>query len=415
MTMRDDRVYVVGTGMTRFGLVPGRTIKSMTAEAVSACLGDAGATVGDVEAIFFANVAQGILEGQSGTPGQMALRPLGFEQVPIINVENACASGSTALYLAWMQVKAGLADVALAVGTEKLSTDDVARRAALFEGGLDVHDKPGVLRALQELAADDEEPVVEGDRSIFMDIYGYWARGHMRRFGTTQRQLAAISSKNHYHSSLNPDCHFQKQFSIDDVLGARALAFPITVPMCSPYSDGAAAVLVCSAAGVRRLRAEGHAVSVAALELVTGTNRGAQDWGHHITKLAADRAYRRAGLTPDHMSLAEEHDATAFGELINSENLGLVARGDGGPAAERGETTLGGRVPVNVSGGLESRGHPLGATGLAQVHELATQLRGLAGRRQVHGAKRGILENGGGLYGIEEAVAVVGIFEAPGA
>lgn len=412
--LSQDRVYVVGVGMTQFGLFPDRGIKAMTSEAVTTCLADAGATVADVEAIFFGNVGQGILEGQSGTPGQMALRPIGFERVPMVNVENACASGSTALYLAYTQVKAGLADVALAVGVEKLSIEDTVKRAGLFEGGMDVHDREGVLRALQELAGDEALPDVEGERSIFMDIYGFWARAHMRDFGTTQRQLAAISVKNHYHSSFNPLCHFQRQFTIDEVLAARALSYPLTVPMCSPYSDGGAAVLLCSADGVRRLKAEGHAVAIATLELASGSVREARDWDRHITKLAADRAYERTGLSPSDMHVAEVHDATAFGELLNSENLGLVPRGEGGPAAERGDTKLGGRIPINPSGGLESRGHPLGATGLAQVTELTTQLRGRAGARQVEGARRAILENGGGLYGVEEAAAIIGIFEAPG-
>lgn len=412
--LKEDRVYVVGTGMTRFGLDSRRSIKSMTAQAVQACLRDAGAQHADVQALFFANVAQGILEGQSGTPGQMALRPLGFERAPIVNVENACASGTTALWLARSHLLAGLADVVMAVGAEKLSTEDAARRAALFEGGMDVHDRPAVLRALEELAGDEALEEVEGERSIFMDIYGYWARAHMREFGSTQRQLAAIASKNHFHSAFNPDCQFQRQFSIEEVLAARALSYPLTVPMCSPYSDGAAAVLLCSAAGVRKLGAEKTAVAVPALELLSSENRAARDWERHITRIAADLAYARAGLGPEDMSLAELHDATAFGELLQSENLRLVPRGRGGAAAERGETRLGGRIPINVSGGLESRGHPLAATGLAQVHEIATQLRGRAGDRQVKGARHAILENGGGLYGVEEAAAVVGIFSGPG-
>lgn len=413
--LNPDRVYVVGVGMTSFRLDAARTIKGMTAAAVQACLADAGAGAADVEAIFFANVGQGILEGQSGTPGQMALRPLGFAGIPILNVENACASGSSALYLAANQIRAGLADIVLAVGAEKLSTEDEKRRATLFEGGLDIYDRAGVLDALGQLAGDDAPPEVDGDRSLFMDIYGYWARAHMRDFGTTQRQLATIASKNHAHSVHNPLCQFQREFTVDEVLAARALSYPLTVPMCSPYSDGAAATLLCSAEGVKRLAAADRAIEVAAIELASGTDRAARDWNRHITKLAAERAYAHAGVAPDDIDLAEVHDATAFGELINSENLGLVPRGDGGPAAERGETRLGGRIPINVSGGLESRGHPLGATGLAQVHEIVTQLRGRAGLRQVEGARRAILENGGGLHGVEEAAAIIAIFERPGA
>lgn len=414
MKLNQDRAYVVGIGMTPFSLKPPRTVKEMAREAVSACLRDAGAQVSDVQAILFGNVGQGVLEGQSGTPGQIALRPLGFERVPIANVENACASGTTAFYLAWSQVRAGLADIALAVGVEKLSIEDSVRRDSLFAGGMDVSQPEAVVARLAKLAEGAEVPPAEGERSIFMDIYAYWARAHMRDFGTTQRQIAAIAAKNHHHSVENPYCQFRKDFTTDEVLAGRALSYPLTVPMCSPYSDGAAAALVCSAEGVRRLNAESIAVPIEAIVLASGSDRPDRDWDRHITRLAADRAYEIAGVGPGDIDLAEMHDATAFGELLNAENLRLAPRGEAGPAAERGEFSIGGRVPINPSGGLESRGHPLAATGLAQIHELVTQLRGRADRRQVDGAKRAILENGGGLYGIEEAAAVIAIFGAPG-
>jgi acetyl-CoA acyltransferase len=411
--LNPDRVYIVGVGMTPFGLKPARTIKALVREAVAACLADAGAAVSDVQAILYGNVGQGVLEGQSGTPGQIALRPLGFERIPIANVENACASGATALYFAWSQVRAGLADIALAVGAERLSIDDLARRDALFAGGMDVTEVEKTVARLAALAEGAEVPPVEGKRSVFMDIYAYWARAHMRDFGTTQRQLAAIAAKNHHHSVENPYCQFRKDFTIDQVLAGRALSYPLTVPMCSPYSDGAAAALVCSADGVRKLGAEAIAVPIEAITLASGSDRPDRDWDRHITRLAADRAYETAGIGPEDVDVAEVHDATAFGELLNAENLRLAPRGEGGPAAERGDFSIGGRVPINPSGGLECRGHPLGATGLAQIHELVTQLRGRAGPRQVEGARRAILENGGGLYGVEDASAVIAILGAP--
>ncbi|WP_137392123.1 thiolase family protein [Rhodoligotrophos defluvii] len=412
--MKPDRIYVVGVGMTRFGLYPERSIKDLIREAVEACLKDAGAGPKDVDAIYYANMGQAVLEGQTATPGQIALRPLGFEGIPIANVENGCASGSTALYSAWLQLKAGEGDVALAVGAEKLSADTGDKRDALFTGGLDVYDRAGVIRALESVAAGGPEaPPVNGHRSVFMDVYGYWIRGHMRDFGTTQAQLAAISSKNHGHSMLNPYCQFQRPFTIEEVLAGRPLSYPLTVPMCAPYSDGAAAALLCTADGVRKLGAEAIAVPIEALVLCSSVDRDPMDWDRHIGRIAADIAYRKAGVTPDDIDLAEMHDATAFGELVHSENLSLVPRGEGGRAAENGETRLGGKIPINVSGGLESRGHPLGATGLAQIHELVTQLRGRAGPRQVPDARYAIVENSGGLYGIEEASAVVGILSAP--
>lgn len=404
-----DNLYVAGVGMTAFGLMPDRSIKSMVADAVGQALDDAGAAAGRVGAAVFANVGQGILEGQATTPGQMALRPLGFEAVPITNVENACASASTAFYIAATQILAGQADIALAVGVEKLSTEDTAARDRIFNGAMDVHDRQAVMAGLARMAEGIEAPAVSGHRSVFMDIYGYWARAHMRDFGSTQRQLAAIASKNHRHAGMNPLCQFQKQFTVDEVLAGRALSYPLTVPMCSPYSDGAAAAVLCSRAGLDALKQANDPVRVHAIAQCAGVNRDPRDWDRHITRIAADQAYRQAGLTPAQMTLAEVHDATAFGELLNTENLRLCERADGGPAAERGETELGGRVPVNVSGGLESRGHPIGATGLAQIHELTLQLRGQAGARQVADPRYAIAENGGGLYGVEEATAVVSI------
>jgi len=409
-----DPVYIAGIGMTKFGLFPERSIKTMVREAVGLCLKDAGAQPSDVEGLYFGNVGQSLMEGQVASPGQIALRPLGFERAPITNVENGCASSSSALWLAVMQIRAGMADIALAVGTEKLSTDELERRESVFLGGFDVHDREGVFAALTRYSEGVESPPVEGPRSAFMDIYGHWARAHMRDFGSTQEQLAAIASKNHWHSTMNSLCHFQKPFTIEEVLAGRPLAYPLTVPMCSPYSDGAAAALVCSRRGLQKLGAT-SAVSILALVQVSGTDRDYRNWDHHITKIAADLAYEQASVAPTDIDFAEVHDATAFGELLNAENLSLVPRGKGGIAAMNGETTLGGRIPINPSGGLESRGHPLGATGLAQVYEIVTQLRGHAGPRQVEGARLGITENGGGLYGIEEAAAVVGIFAAPGA
>lgn len=402
-------IYVVGVGMTTFGLYMERSIKAMVRDAVTQSLDDAGAGTADVEAIIFANMGQSVMEGQTAVPGQTALRPLGFQGVPMVNIENGCASGSSALYLACAQVRAGMADIALAVGAEKLSTNDTAVRDRLFAGGMDVTDIEGTFERLRALGAGIEVPEAVGERSVFMDVYSQWARGHMSAFGTTQRQLAAIASKNHHHSRMNALCQYQREFTVDQVLAGRALGYPLTVPMCSPYSDGAAAALVVSEAGLRKLGARStRAVRIDACVLRSGVDRGMdQFWDQHISKLTADAAYEAAGMGPQDVDVAEVHDATAFGELLHTENLGLVPRGQGGPAAERGETRLGGRIPVNPSGGLESRGHPLAATGLAQIFELVTQLRGEAGARQVDSARVAAAEMGGGLYGVEEASAVV--------
>ncbi|MGI9479910.1 MAG: thiolase family protein, partial [Hyphomicrobiaceae bacterium] len=243
-------------------------------------------------------------------------------------------------------------------------------------------------------------------RSPFMDIYACFAKQHMKMFGLTERQLAAVSSKNHWHSTHNSKSQFRFEASIDDVLAARRIAWPLTLPMCSPISDGAAAAIVCSKSALDRFD-KTRAVRVLASVMGTGIERAPEDLENHITRRTAKQAYEQAGIGPDTIDVAEVHDATAMGEITQTENLGFCAFGDGGRLAEDGDTRLGGRIPVNPSGGLESKGHPIGATGLGQIYELTTQLRGEAGDRQVDGARHAIAENGGGIYGIEEATCCI--------
>jgi acetyl-CoA acetyltransferase len=232
----------------------------------------------------------------------------------------------------------------------------------------------------------------------------------MKTWGTTQRQIAAVSAKNHQHSVHNPYSQFRKPFTIDEVLAAPPITYPLTLPMCAPLSDGAAAAIVCNDDGLRRIGAErNRAVRVAASVIRSFTHRPADAPERGIGHLAARAAYEQAGLGPGDMNVAEVHDASAMGEIIQAENLGFAPFGGGGPAAERGDFTLGGRIPINPSGGLESKGHPLGATGLGQIFELVTQLRGEAGGRQVQGARHAIQENGGGLVGVEEAAVAINI------
>jgi acetyl-CoA acetyltransferase len=232
----------------------------------------------------------------------------------------------------------------------------------------------------------------------------------MKTWGTTQRQIAAVAAKNHQHSVHNPFSQFRKPFTIDQVLAAPPITYPLTLPMCAPLSDGAAAAVICNEEGLKRCGADRRrAVRVAASVIRSFTNRPIHEPRRSIGHLAALAAYEQAGVGPEDMDVAEVHDAAAMGEIIQSENLGLVPFGGGGPAAERGEFTLGGRIPINPSGGLESKGHPLGATGLGQIFELVTQLRGEAGARQVPEARFAIQENGGGLIGVEEGALAVTI------
>jgi acetyl-CoA acetyltransferase len=329
----------------------------------------------------------------------------------VVNVENACASASSAFNLAVNFLRAGAGDVALAVGAEKMFSDDRERMFGAFDSGWDIYTADAIRQRLVKLGAGvDVPPGTTSPRpySVFMDVYAAFARFHMRRFGTTQRQIAAVASKNHAHSVENPLSQYRKAFSIDEVLTAPPITYPLTLPMCAPISDGAAAAVLCTQAGIERLGLErSRAIRVLASVMQTGSDRLPEEFDKHCTHLAARRAYELAGIGPEDVSVAEVHDATAVGEIIQIENLGFCAFGDGGPISERGDTRIGGRIPVNPSGGLESKGHPIGATGLGQIAELVAQLRGEAGRRQVEGARIAVAENGGGLHGVEEAVACI--------
>ncbi|HWA61541.1 MAG TPA: beta-ketoacyl synthase N-terminal-like domain-containing protein [Caulobacteraceae bacterium] len=405
-----QKVFVAGIGMTRFGPAPQASVGALTAEAVDLCLRDAGAERQDVHAAFFSNAMQGPVEGQLAIAGQIALRRAGIEGVPVVNVENACASGATALWLARERLLSGDAYIVLAVGAEKMVFEDPARQAAVmraFEGGADVSEPDDIPAELVRLGAGVDGPSGQGRRSRFMDIYAAVCRAHMARFGTTREQLAIVASKNHDHSLHNERCHFRKAMTVEQVLASRPLAYPLTVAMCGPLSDGAAAVLLCTEAGLKRLAGQRPRVTVAACELTSATTRPFEAFDAHVASRAARAAYARAGLGPEDVDVAEVHDATAFGELLMTELMGFCAPGEGGRLAASGATRIGGRIPVNPSGGLESRGHPIGATGLAQICELTLQLRGEAGARQVEGARIALQENSGGLLGVEEAAAVV--------
>ncbi|MFF9077714.1 thiolase family protein [Streptomyces sp. NPDC014646] len=402
---------ILGVGATPFGRHLDRSAGDLAGQAAHEALRDAGLAPADVGAVFHATVSQKAIDGQHMIPGQVALRPHGFAGVPVVNVENACAGGATALWLAIAHVRAGLSDVALAVGVDKLVCADPAQGLAVFDGAMDVAHREETLAALAALTDPlPPELLVDGDRSVFMEIYASLARAHMQRFGTTEAHLAAVSAKNHAHSVHNPRAHFRRAFTAEEVLAARRVAWPLTVPMCSPVSDGAAAAVVTRADFIR----DESAVAVLSSVLLSGTDRAADDTGRHIGRRAALAAYEKAGIGPQEVDVAEVHDATAFGEIQQVENLGFCPVGDGGPWSASGAGALGGTVPVNPSGGLESRGHPVSATGLAQVFELVTQLRGRAGGRQVPDARIAIAENGGGLYGIEEAVAAVTVLGRTG-
>ncbi len=407
------KTYVVGVGMTAFGRHPERSTYDMVNEALDLSLTDAGVDQSSIGAVYYSNATGGYLQGQSMVPGPIAMRRYGIAGVPVYSVENACASGASAFNMASIALEAGVCDVALAVGVEKMVVEDRKKMFGVFDGAWDVSTVDQNKQTLLALGAGVEPPpdsTSPKPYSLFMDVYAAFARSHMRRYGTTQRQFAAVAAKNHKHSVHNPLSQYRKAYSVDEILSAAPITYPLTVAMCSPISDGAAAVVLCNEDGLARLSDSSRAIRVLASVVQTGVQREPDEPRKGAAHLTAQKAYELASVAPSDVDVAEVHDATAVGEILNAEALMLSPLGEGGPAAERGDFSLGGRIPINPSGGLESKGHPIGATGLGQIHELVTQLRGEAGPRQVEGARIAIQENGGGLYGIEEAVIAVNLF-----
>ena len=409
--------YIVGAGMTPLGKHWDRTVKQLAAQAIDLALADAGLAREGIEAAWFCNTRLGVLEGQHNIRGQCVLRAYGFERIPIFNTDNACASSSSGLAQAWAAVRSGMHDIVLVVGAEKMNFRDKSKEMfEAFKGSWDRDLAESQMDAL--LAIGEGMPLPErarqagAERSVFMDIYAAQARYHMARFGTTEAQIAEVAAKNHWHSQWNDNAQYRTPMTRDEVLADKLVAWPMTRAMCAPMSDGACALVVVADRVLDRFDRK-RAVRVRGIGVSSGSNRSPDQVDRHLTHTAAARAYEVASLGPGDVSVAELHDATAFAEIMQSENCGFAAYGEGGPLVESGATRLGGRLPINVSGGLLSKGHPIGATGAIQIHELVTQLRGEAGARQVADARIGLAENGGGFYGFEEAACVVTLLEAP--
>ena len=408
-----DDVYVIGVGTTRFAKHFDSSVKALAAEAVEKTLADAGLVAKDLEAAYVSNTFWGMFADQHSIRGQVMLRAMGVDAIPIVNTENACAGASTSVHLAYTAIKAGMYDVVLALGSEKITHEDKMLSLKSYATCLDVEefDKhiQGFIALSESLNLEIPDTGAPGEgRSVFMDLYAVGARWHMAKYGSTQRQLAVIASKNHLHSSMNPNAQYQVKMSVEEVLADKLIAYPLTRAMCAPVGDGAAGAILCSSAYLKKLNGA-RPVKVKASVLASGRERDIDD--EDIGVRLSRSAYERSGLGPEDIHTAEVHDATAYGELHQAEALGFCPEGDGGILAESGATTLGGRIPLNTSGGLECRGHPIGASGLAQIHEVVTQVRGEAGARQVEGVRIGMTENGGGNIGVEEAAMTIHIFE----
>ena len=399
-------IFITGTGMTRLGKHIDRSVKDLVREAVTAALDDAGLTPERIQAAFFANTRQPMLEGQNAVRGEIALAPLGIEGIAIVNVENACASGSSAVALAASMIRASEAETVLVVGAEKMVFPDRTDQVmAAFRGGTDIEaieDTAARMEALGKALVPKDVP--SAPRSFFMDIYAGIARAHMEAFGTTREQIAEAAAKNHSHAAHNPKAQYRTPFTADQVLADKPVVWPLTRAMCAPVSDGATAIVLQAESAVRDRK---RAVRLAGQGWTTATSRDIADWDAHLGKRAADQAWEASGLGPEDMDIAEVHDATSFAEILQIENLGLCPRGQGGPFTASGATRLGGSIPVNAGGGLVAKGHPVGATGVIQIAEICAQLRGEAGAMQVENARAGVCENGGGFLGVEEAVTLV--------
>jgi len=356
-------VYVVGVGMIKFGRFPNRTLEDIGAEAALMALDDAGLTIHDIQALYSGNVYERMV-------GQRIMRVIGQTGIPVVNCSNACASGATAFREGWMGVKASVYDLVLAVGVEKMP------RGILGSASGDGLSAEGLIGSTTNPA-----------------VFAHVGVEHSRKYGTTLEQFAKVSVKNHHHSTLNPKAMYQIETPLDVVMGAEMISFPNTKLMCSVNVDGSAAAILCSEKKARQLGLMARAIRVRGSALASdpwsSRNAVMTDF-NAVTRLASKSAYEQAGIGPEELDLVELHDCFATAELVHYENLGLCAEGEAGRLIDGGETALGGRIPVNVSGGLLSKGHPLGATGIANVYEIAAHLRGEAGARQVEGARLGM-------------------------
>ncbi|MFC6199726.1 thiolase family protein [Ponticaulis profundi] len=373
-------VYIAGIDMIRFGRYPDRTVPGLAAEAALMALDDAGLSIKDMQALYCGNLGQA-----NGMVGQRMLAEIGQTGIPVTNVANACATGATAFRDAWMAVKAGVYDIVLAVGVEQMGK-------GLLGGGAGGPSPEGLIGS-----------------GTMPAMFSHVGMEHARKYGTTFDQFARVSVKNHWHSTMNEKSMYRKETPLQEVMSAEMIAWPNTKLMCSVNVDGSAAAVLISEKKMKELGLTDRAVRVRASEMSSNPFQERQmampDFSA-ATRVAAASAYERAGVGPDDINLIELHDCFATAEIVHYENLGICKDGEAGRLINDGETQLGGRIPVNVSGGLLSKGHPLGATGIANIYEISTHLRGRAGDRQVEGARMGLTHVVGGGPGMGTACAI---------
>jgi acetyl-CoA acyltransferase len=385
-------VLIAGIGMTAFGRFPGRGIRSMAVAAIDQALGDAGIAPADVKRILFGNAVAGIVSQQEMIRGQVALRNHALAGTTLVNVENACASGGSALNLAYELIAGGRAEVVLAVGVEQLNHADRSRPFNALRGSTDI-DEIG-----------ESVPGTMASNSILMNFYAGVAQRYLDQYDATAEDFARVAVKNRRHAAMNPLAQFREPQTVADVMASRMIVDPLRLAMCAPTTDGAAALVLCSQEYGRRLKRK-------PVRLLTSHIAGKPARDRGPVGPAAHAAYEAAGCGPDAFDLIELHDAAAPAELLQYAEIGLCKEGEAHHMVRHGKTDLRGTMPVNVSGGLLSRGHALGATGCAQVVELCTQLRGEAGARQIDRARLALAINGGGWLDGTYALAVATIVQ----
>ena len=379
-------VYIIGIDMIPFGRYPDRTVPELGAQAALLALDDAGLGIRDMQALYCGN----LMEAHQMV-GQRILREIGLTGIPVVNTANACATGATAFREGVIAIKAQLYDLVLAVGVEQMGK--------------------GLLGSTSRPDGFVEEGTLGSGTMPAM--FAQIGVEHARKYGTSFEQFARVAVKNHHHSTMNPKAMSRRETPLEEVMAAEMISWPNTKLMCSINVDGAAAAVIASEAAVRRLGLKDRAIRVRASEMTSGPYTP-QEFAipdfNLVSRNCARAAYERAGLGAEALDLVELHDCFATAELVHYENLGLCGEGEAGRMIDAGESALGGHIPVNVSGGLLSKGHPLGATGIANLYEVATHLRGAAGARQVEGARIGLTHVCGGAPG-RGSVCVVHILE----
>ena len=406
--MRD--VAVIGVGMNRFGKYMDKGIKELAAESVTKALDDAGVSKNQIEAAFVGNAAAGLMTGQEMIRGQCVLSEMGIDTIPVYNLENACASSSTAFNTAWMSVASGVHDVALVLGFEKLYDDDKLKSFKALSTATDTLRMMDYIRQAEAHSPDGEKILTEGagqNRSVFMDMYAFLIKDYMNKYGLTQEHFAKLAIKSHKNGALNPHAQYQLEVTFDEVMNSGDVVFPLTRMMCSPIGDGSAAVVICSKSKVAQFTSKPVWIAGSVL----GSGKITFDLKDTVTRRICPKIYEQSGIGPEDVDLVEVHDATSPSEIMFVIELGLCPGEEAGHWIDNGELEVTGRMPTNTSGGLATKGHPIGATGCGQIHEVVQQLRGQSGKRQVKNPKIGMTHNGGGVLGIDAAAMALHLFK----